>query len=410
MDDQSFLRPTDGHIVAGVVIDDHRFLGRMKASQLFQVAIDPRRTEDLRQLEGNTQLESVRRIRMEVQRLFEGAKAKNVEPYAQYVVNVHDGADGMAPPIILFTEKTMKVCEDQAGAGSIQIPWDIQLVAIDGETQLAARFEAQNIKEETKNDFVAIVICHGRTIQWARQVFHDLNLLAVKPNAALGLSMDERDPLTQVAREVMDTVAFFKGRVNMKRRQLGNRDKEVATFAALRGACVTLAEGIGGVKHGARPVPIPLEHIPPIRTAAVEWFAAVAKVIGPAMENRSQMLASASSVMAAIGAMGRALVEISDPTERASACSKLVDNLRPIRWDKGKRWEGIAGKFGVKGKFSTSGAKDAAYAIYSALSDPSSAAYRQIREIDPVVSTAPDASREETDSLQEKELEPVGVE
>ena len=77
MDDQSFLRPTDGHIVAGVLIDDHRFLGRMKASQLFQVAIDPRRTEDLRQLEGNTQLESVRRIRMEVQRLFEGAKAKN---------------------------------------------------------------------------------------------------------------------------------------------------------------------------------------------------------------------------------------------------------------------------------------------------------------------------------------------
>src|SRR6266446_6242911 len=157
------LRPTDGHIVAGVVIDEYRFLGRMRASQLFQVAMDPRRTEDLRQLEGNTQLESVRRIRMEVQRLFEGAKAKNVEPYAQYVVNVHDGADGMAPPIILFTEKTLKVCEDQAGAGSIQIPWDIQRVAIDGETQLAARFEAQNIKEETKNDFVPIVICHGRT-------------------------------------------------------------------------------------------------------------------------------------------------------------------------------------------------------------------------------------------------------
>jgi hypothetical protein len=98
------LRPTDGHIVAGVVIDDHRFLGRMRASQLFQVAIDPRRTEDLRQLEGNTQLENVRRIRMEVQRLFEGAKAKNVEPYAQYIVNVHVGAHGMAPPIILFTE------------------------------------------------------------------------------------------------------------------------------------------------------------------------------------------------------------------------------------------------------------------------------------------------------------------
>ncbi len=401
------LRPTDGHIVAGVVIDEYRFLGRMRASQLFQVAMDPRRTEDLRQREGNTQLENVLRIRMEVQRLFEGAKAKNVEPYAQYIVNVHDGADGMAPPIILFTEKILSVCDDPAGPGSIQIPWDVQLVAIDGETQLAARFESQNIKEQTKNDFVPIVICHGRTIQWARQVFHDLNLLAVKPNAALGLSMDERDPLTQVARDVMEKVAFFRGRVNQKRRQLGTRDKEVATFAALRGACVTLAEGIGGVKHGAKPVPLPMDRIPSIRIAAVEWFTEVTKVIGPAMENRAQTLASSSSVMAAIGAMGHALVDISEPTERALICSRLVDQLRTVRWEKGKPWEGIAGKFGVKGKFSTSGAKDAAYAIYSGLSDESSSAYRRIRETVASIPTAEDAAEDESHSLQESELEPV---
>ena len=33
--------------------------------------------------------------------------------------------------------------------GFIQIPWEQRLVAIDGETQLAARYEAANIDPET---------------------------------------------------------------------------------------------------------------------------------------------------------------------------------------------------------------------------------------------------------------------
>jgi DNA sulfur modification protein DndB len=130
------------------------------------------------------------------------------------------------------------------------VPWDVQLVAIDGETQLAARFEAANIDGDTKKDFVPIVLCHGRPIQWARQVFYDLNLLAVRPNAAIGLAMDDRDPITHVARQVEQKVSFFKGRVNTVRRQLRASDDHVLTITALRNACVTLAKGIGGVQHG----------------------------------------------------------------------------------------------------------------------------------------------------------------
>src|SRR5262249_42793634 len=161
--------------------------------------------------------------------------------------------------------------------------------------------------------------------------------------------MDERDPLTQVARDVEEHVPFLKRRVNYKRRQLGARDKEIVTFAALRDACVTLAEGIGGVKYGAKPVPKPIEHIPAIRKAAIEWFWALADVVGTAMENRSQTLAAASSAMAALGAVGHALVETADEGERVQLCKKLVQRLKGVRWEKGKHWEGIAGKFTPKG-------------------------------------------------------------
>jgi len=70
-------------------------------------------------------------------------------------------------------------------------------VAIDGETQLAARHEARNLNEETMQEFVPIYVCHGRDKQWARQSFHDLNALGVKPNAALSIGMDARERLMQ---------------------------------------------------------------------------------------------------------------------------------------------------------------------------------------------------------------------
>jgi DNA sulfur modification protein DndB len=376
------LSPDQGHIVYGVKIDEHRFLGRILAAQLFQVAVDPRKTENPRELERNPQLQSVRQIRQEVQRLFEGAKRRNVEPYAQYIVKVHDGESGMAPPIILYSERDLTVADGSSSvAAKIQIPWDIQLVAIDGETQLAARFEAADIKAETKNDFVPVVVCHGCSIDWARQVFHDLNLLAVRPNAALGLSMDERDPLTQVARNVGRQIAFFKNRVNLVRRQLRSSDKEVVTFTALRGACVTLAYGIKGVQYGAKPVPVPMDRIPAIEAAAMEWLPAMLEVVGPAFENRTRTVAAASSVMAALGAMGHELVETIEAPARAALCQRLADRLRGVCWDKGQVWQGIAGKFTPKGKFSTSGAKDAAYAVYAALVDENSPSYKQIRPV-----------------------------
>ena len=375
------LKSTDGHVIAGVVLDDHRFLGRMKGAQLLQVAVDPRRTEDLKQVGNAADLNSVRRIRLEVQRLFEGAKQRNVEPYAEYIVSVsHEQQEGMTPPIILFTERPLQTEEsDDGDAGKILVPWGIQLVAIDGETQLASRYEAANIDQHTREEFVPVMVCHGRNISWARQVFHDLNLLGVRPNTAIGISMDARDPLTSVAREVEVNVPFFRGRVNSVRRQLKRSDTDVITITALRGACVTLAEGIGGVRHGARPVHVAPADVPQIREIAVEWLKTVAETIGPAIEDRERTLAAAPTVFAAIGAMGHELVRISDPDDRTPRREELLDKLRLVNWEKGKSWEGIAGKFSPRGRFSVGGSKETAYAVYAALTDLTSEGYSKVR-------------------------------
>ena len=374
------INPTNGMVVAGVKIDQNVFSGRMKAAQLFQVAVDPRLTENPRQRTGNPQLEGVYRIRELVQRQFAGAKARTVGPYAQYLVALHtDEFEGIAPPIILYSGDQLEVEERDDGTAMIQVPWGKQLVAVDGETQLAARYAAETIEQKTGEDFVPILICHGRPAGWARQAFHDLNVLGIKPNAALGIGMDQRDALTQVAREVERRVPFFAGRVNRMRRQLRANDTEVVTLTALRGACVTFAEGISGIRYGAKPVSVDPAHIPDLKDRAVEWFEAVTRDLGAAIEDRTRTIASAPTVLAAAGAMGHQLLEISDPTERATERQRLLDQLRSVNWSRERHWEGIAGKFNLKGVLSIGGSKETAYAVYAALNDPTSAGYPQVR-------------------------------
>jgi hypothetical protein len=370
----SELNPTNGYFVQGVKLDENRFIGRMKGSQLLRIADDPRNTEKEKMRVGNTHLEALYELRKDVQRLFEGAKRANVEPYAKYIVGIHEKhLDGMTPAIILYSAMPLEM-DDQA----ILIPWDAQIVAIDGETQLAGRFEAANINPDTKNDFVAVLICHGKDKEWARQVFHDLNLLAVKPNAAVAIGMDQRDPLTHVARIVEEKVPFFTGRVNTVRRQLKAKDKEIVTITTLRGACVTLSEGIGGVKYGAKPVHVEESRIPGITDVAVEWFGAVADLLGPVLADRIDRVPSSASVFTAIGAMGNALLTTPLP-QRAAKKAQLLEQLRTVNWAKGEHWAGVCGKYTPSGTFSIGGPKEVAHAVYSALMVPSDPAYSKIR-------------------------------
>lgn len=269
--------------------------------------------------------------------------------------------------------------EREDGTAFIQVPWDQRLVAIDGETQLAARHEAANIEPSTKQEFVPIYVCHGKDELWARQCFHDLNTLAIRPNTALSIGMDARDPVTRVCREVERRVPFLVGRVNKVRRQLRGTDTEITTIAALRGACVTFAKGINGVQYGARPVPMDDTDIGTLEGRAIEWFQALTAALGPVLEDREGNVTASPAVLAALGAVGHPLSYINDTAERHVKCRELANGLQEVAWTRGKVWEGIAGKFTPKGTFTLGGPKETAHAIYAALTNPNSDGYRRVR-------------------------------
>lgn len=153
----------------------------------------------------------------------------------------------------------------------------------------------------------------------------------------------------------------------------------MATITALRGACVTFAEGIAGVKHGSRPVAVAQERLRIIEESAVEWFEAIAQLIGTAIEDRTRTIAAAPAVLAAIGAVGHELANITDTALRASRRNSLLNVLRGVNWNRGAHWANIAGKFTPKGELSAGGPKEVAHLIYTALTDVSSSSYEAVR-------------------------------
>jgi hypothetical protein len=76
------LKPTNGHIVAGTRIDQTRLAGRVKAAQLFQIAPDPRATEDRKKLDASREVQELYDFRQDVQGLFEGQKKKNSRAFS----------------------------------------------------------------------------------------------------------------------------------------------------------------------------------------------------------------------------------------------------------------------------------------------------------------------------------------
>lgn len=317
-----------------------------------------------------------------VQRALTGRKKSNVASYARYIAEVVDGVrQGVLPPIHLWSREPLESV--QSGANSfVVVPNGERLTAIDGETQLAGHYEVhrsaspESRRKHNKYE-LAVVIHHGITTTHARQLFHDLNVLAVRPNVSLSLSMNSSDPLTKVMDGLQRDVPALVNKVEHTRRQLSRTSPKIMTGNTLRQMVVDVAKGISGVQYGARPAPLGDLDMDELGDVAGLWIGRYLERFVREVLDREEFIAGSPAILAAVGAMGTALLAV--PVEdRSSTADRLLRSLEAVDWRKGEQWVGIAGAMKKQG-FSVNSPKEAAYNIYSALTDPANVNYTRIR-------------------------------
>ena len=137
---------SEGFPIFGSVVNDREFQGLMPTGLFRALVPDPRKLESL-QARYNLDLAPVAKVRERVQRLIAGAKRKNVEPFADYIIRMVETQEGFTPQIVLWTPKRVKVEEDpNTGFAWAIVPHETKLVAIDGDTHTTARWLAEHLK------------------------------------------------------------------------------------------------------------------------------------------------------------------------------------------------------------------------------------------------------------------------
>lgn len=386
MPDTDELDLSAGAYIKGVRLNETSFLATTSFQQLRTITRDP----DILQpgsKRGNDDpsIQDERDMHELIQRALAGNKKSNVPRYTRYIEELVRGViPGVLPPMHLWSLAELQVVT-VGSTTYLLVPNGEHLLAIDGETQLAAHHalaRSASIDEATRGQHrkfpLAGIVHHGIPTRTARQYFHDLNLLAVRPNTSLGLAMDTQDPVMQVVSDVEANIEVLAGRVDKMARQLPKTSTKLVTLQNLRQMVVNVAKGIAGVQYGARPAPISDIDTRELTAIATEWIGAFFTTFRSEIADRNGHLAGTGPVLAAVGAMGQDLLKL-DPEQRQITQAQLIQDLETVDWHKDEHWIGIAGNYTATGVFSVKGTKEVAYAVHSALTDPDSAGYRRIR-------------------------------
>ena len=151
------------------------------------------------------------RLREDMQRTFNKARSDNAKNYARYIRSIEiNKTPGGCPPINLYCQSACKLEN-----GVLEFPFRSGVMAIDGETQLEARFILLDEEAEGAESWLfPVVIWHNCGDDVARQYLVDTNLYANPINSVTALSMDRSGRLTQTVKKAILEAGFQDAQVN----------------------------------------------------------------------------------------------------------------------------------------------------------------------------------------------------
>jgi DNA sulfur modification protein DndB len=123
--------------------------------------------------------------------------------------------------------------EDMSDLGTLSIPMTAKFIINDGQHRRAAIEAALSENPSLGEETISVVLFVDGGLKRSQQMFADLNQYAIRPTTSIGILYDLRNPLAQLARNLVDNVPVFRSLTETVRSSISNRSLKLFTLSSI---------------------------------------------------------------------------------------------------------------------------------------------------------------------------------
>jgi len=222
--------------------------------------------------------------------------------------------------------------------GKLMIPMTSKMIINDGQHRRAAIEDALKEKPELGDESIAVVFFWDAGLKLSQQMFADLNKHAVRPTKSLGVLYDHRDPLSELSRNLIEEVPYFKGLTDTEKTAISNRSIKLFTLSTIYQATQTLLKKSKKDKVSQAEGRLAAEFWTEVGKNIPEWELARLRRVSSA-ELRKNTIHAHGLALHALGIAGNALIA----THPKNWKNRLIQ-LKELDWSRtnSRLWEGRA--------------------------------------------------------------------
>jgi DNA sulfur modification protein DndB len=222
--------------------------------------------------------------------------------------------------------------------GQVNVPMSARFVINDGQHRRAAIEEVLRRRPELGSETICVVLFVDSGLKRSQQMFADLNKHAVRPTRSIGILYDHRDPLAQLARELVESVPVFRDLTEVDKATISNRSVELFTLSSIYFATRQLLKKGPRSAISREEAKFAREFWIHVSANMLDWQRAAEKRVASSVLRRQYIHAHGVALQAI--AMAGADLVAQDP----KGWSRRLAALRAIDWARSNRslWEGRA--------------------------------------------------------------------
>ncbi len=124
--------------------------------------------------------------------------------------------------------------------GRLRIPMDARFLINDGQHRRAAIEEVLKEYPDLGDETISVVFFVDIGLKRSQQMFADLNKHAIRPTRSIGILYDHRDPLSKLARTLVEKVDIFSNLTEIEKTTISNRSTKFFTLSSIYQATLSL--------------------------------------------------------------------------------------------------------------------------------------------------------------------------